>query len=388
MQEVFPAIETCWTRTDSESRLINVDSDPLREHIHFIMNCDAMIVIAFNETISRFIVNMRKQLNLQIPIIFHLYGYATIGCWPLERFGTLENLRGGDIFIGTCEGDVQCMNLTFSNAIVKNIPYPYIPYDFEKNCGKGKKIFSYVGRISDQKNVDTLIRAYHLLKTTDGLQAVPPLYIYGDEDHLGFPNVGVPSTNCLERIEQLIVDYKLEENVFLMGFKAREEIYQVLGSDHIFVSASTHSDENFGMAAMRSLAIGGRAVLTDWGGHTEFKKHHAERVRLVDVRFENNRPVVDPELFAMKMRESLSENIISQNNLAPYFHAEEVVRSFNKILDEIEFKSGPLIKTENAFKIYGQQLDFEKMGFKQRAFSGFDDPVLHSYLSAYKGQHG
>jgi glycosyltransferase involved in cell wall biosynthesis len=384
MQEVFPQIEECWAKTHTDSKIINVDFEPLREYIKFIISCDVLILIAFNETISRLIIHLRKTLNIQIPLILHLYGYATIACWPLKRFGMLEVLNAGDVFIGTCPGDLKCMELSFKNSQTLNIPYPYIPYDFEKKLIKRERVFAYIGRISDQKNVEIIIEAYKLLLNFENSKNIPPLLIYGKEDFLGWPNCGIEASNCLEKIKKLITEYSLTDRVLLMGFEERENIYHNIGKDHIFLSASTHSDENFGMAAMRSLAIGGNAVLSSWGGHIVFKNKHPDRVELIDVELEKCIAKVSPVKFALGMQKALKIKFQDQlPRLSDYFNAGEIINSFEKILNKIEYKSEKLEVTDVATIIYNQQIYYESMGYKQRAFKGHDDPLSLIFKKAY-----
>ncbi len=383
MQEVFPAIEKCWLETDCETKVINIDHEPIRDHLKYIMTCDALIIIAFNETIARFIRHIRKTLEIEIPIILHLYGYATVGFWPLARFNVLECLTESDQFIGTCQGDLNCMAACLENAKTLNIPYPHVPYEFEKIKIDGKKCFAYVGRISDQKNVDQLIDAYYLLKTR--IKNVPPFYIFGDEDKLGWPNFGKEATNCLEQIKLKIEHYQLESDVSLMGFMDREEIYKILGTEHIFVSASTHSDENFGMAAMRSLSVGGKAVLTAWGGHYNFQTHHPDRVLLAKIILDGGRPRVDSHHLSYNMEKMLASSCHKNDlNLANYFSDQAVREQFNVMIKNLPaFNNQALRLTSMGEKIKTQQSEFEKMGFQQRAFSGFDDVAFLKLTKAY-----
>lgn len=383
MREVIPAIENCWQAAAPLARIINVDEEPLRDHLAFLLECDALIVVAFNETISRFIVNIRSNLNIQIPLVLHLYGHATLGCWPQQRFGTLENLNEGDAFIGTCEGDLKCMKHSFENAKTYNIPYPYFSLSEEWKSVKGEKVLSYVGRISDQKNIDLLIKAYKQLVGINLL--APPLYIFGSEDFLGSPNMGIPSTRCLEELVKLVDSLNLSKSVFFKGYFAREEIYKILGSEHIFVSASTHSDENFGMAAMRSLAVGGKAVLSHWGGHQIFRSEHPDRVWTSKVFFENDRPVIDPYDFACRMNDALSSSDTHrQSSLSDYFMPDSVVNNFKKVLKELRYSKNKLVLTEISRRVHRQQSQFEKDGNVQKAFIDYADPLAQLYLGAYR----
>ena len=389
MQEVFPAIEKCWKLSCPDSRIINVDREPLREHIHYLMKSDVLIFIAFNETIARFIIHMRKSLQLEIPMVMHLYGYATVGAWPLKRFGALDCFTESDLFIGTCQGDIKSMKLCFENARVHKIPYPYVPYEFEQNIKDEKEdelSFAYVGRISDQKNIEIILDAYIMLKNK--LQSIPKLYIYGDEDFLGWPNFGVDASDCLARIVKKITHANLQDHVQLLGYQDRSFIYKKLKSKHVFLSASTHSDENFGMAAMRSLALGGRAVLSAWGGHFNFKIHHPNEVQLVRVHLDSGKPFLHSSDFAREMEYFLNKTDMRvDKSLAKYFYESSVVDEFCKLhRDRPKYNQAPLVPTLLGKKIFQQQLHYESSGFKQKAFSGYDDVIFQALTEAYRDE--
>lgn len=382
MQEVFPALEQCWEEASESSKIINADEDRLRDNIFFLMSCDVLVIIAFNETIARFILNIRKTLNLQIPIVFHLHGLATIACWPGQYLGILDCMNSGDAFIGTCIGDLNCMQHTFLNANTYNIPYPYFPLTKYEKRITGERVFAYIGRISDQKNIHLLLESYkEFLNITD---EIIPLYIYGKEDHLGSPNMGLDSTECLSQLLMKVEALAINKFVHFKGFQSRKDIYRSLGSSHIFVSASTHSDENFGMAAMRSLASGGKAVLSNWGGHKEFKRFHPESVWVSDVYIENFKPVINPQHFAKCMYEAFkSQQTFSQNHINDYFLPKSVIKSFQDILTKLNFSPNKLQISDIALEAYQQQRFFESQGDVQKVFKGYSDPLAQVYLTSY-----
>lgn len=385
MQEVLPGIEKCWQMAaeDSkiESKIINVDVEPLREYAKYILQCDMFIIIAFNETISRFMIQVRQTLNTEAPFVLHLYGHATLGLWPQYRFGVLDLMRTNDAFIGTCPGDTKCMSLTSSNALCYEVPYPHIPLDLTPVIKE--KVFAYVGRISDQKNLDILINSYYLLKQRRS--NIPKLVIYGKEDNFGSPNMGIASTDYLNNLKEMLKKLGLENEVVFKGFMPREEIYKELGSNHIFVTASTHSDENFGMALMRSLACGALAVVSNWGGHKVFKTHCQEKVWTVPVYFENFHPRPSVDDFSNAMEEALDSNIKNDTSfqLPEYFSMKNVAERFKEIFCSTESKGEPLLISVMAQRIYQQQSNFEKEGDIQRAFDSYEDPLAQLLLSAY-----
>ncbi len=386
MQEVLPAIERCWEMTaeslNAEAKIFNVDQEPLRNFIHYLFDCDAFIIIAFNETIARFMREVRGTLNLPVPFVLHLYGHASLGLWPQHRFNVLQVMTAGDVFIGTCPGDMNCMKLAGENLLSYDIPYPYFPLEISKIAESELK-FAYIGRISDQKNIDTLIEAYALLENDVG--DLPPLLIYGKEDHFGSPNMGIPSTECLKNLQAKIVQHNLSEKIIFKGFQPREELYAEIGRKHIFLSASTHSDENFGMALMRSLAQGALAVVSHWGGHIPFKNKCSDRVWSAPVHFDTNRPKCDVAAFKEQMKNALAaaKTYNFSGSLPDYFFPKEIAKSFAEILDNISFSSEELKLTSVANEMYAQQLQYESQGDMQRVFTSYDDLKAQKFLRAY-----
>lgn len=391
MQEVLPSIEKCWEQTafeiKAESKIINVDLEPLRNFINYLFQCDAIIIIAFNETIARFMREVRATLNLPMPFVLHLYGHASLGLWPQNRFNVLSIMTSGDAFIGTCPGDIKCMKLTGENFLTFDIPYPYFPIEIDSSKLIDDKIkFAYIGRISDQKNIDILIEAYYLLSLEN--ENLPAFLIYGKEDYFGSPNMGIPSTDYLKYLKEQIQKYNLTEKIIFKGFQSREVIYGELGSKHIFLSASTHSDENFGMALLRSLSMGAIALVSHWGGHIPFKEKCPHKVWTVPVAFKTSRPRPDSLIFKDQMQKVLKHSriIFDKLDLHPipqYFLPEHITKEFAIVLERISSNAEPINISEIAREIYKQQLKFESSGDMQRVFTSYDDYKAQLFLNAY-----
>jgi glycosyltransferase involved in cell wall biosynthesis len=389
MQEVLPSLEQCWPETavanSYEYKLINIDEHPLRSIMSFLLQSDAIVIIAFNETIAKFMREVRVKMQLPIPFIFHLHGLATIALWPFDHFKIMDSLTTGDAFIGTCEGDRHCLDLIFENHTFYRIPYPFYPLDL-KPALSPFSVFVYIGRLSDQKNIEALVNAYHLLCTED--QTIPDFHIYGAEDFLGSPNMAIASSECLEELEILINSLNLDEKIIFKGFKTREEIFSEIGGNHIALSASTHSDENFGMAIMRSLSLGATAVITLWGGHIHFKEQFPESVITVPVSIENGRP--QPDLFALK--EAMKKALLIENpdafylrqNSPDYFKPENVGHKFKKVLDNVHFSETKLSVRPEIRKLFQQKNKFTEDGQIQRIYESYSDLMAIRFLSAYK----
>jgi len=390
MQEIIPNLTSCWEKAclelSFESKVINVDDLNFKDLTKYILLSDVIVFTAFNESIAKLMRAIRVNLGIDAKFIFHLHGLTTIGLWPLEKFGVLNLFKSSDEFIGTCQGDLNCMRHVSPNAKITLIPYPYFPLNSSRENEADQIVFAYVGRLSDQKNITIIIEAYHLLLTQFKNLKTPPLLIYGKEDYLGSPNMGLESEPVLSKCENLIESLGLEKKVIFKGFVPREDLYKEIGPHHIFVSASTHSDENFGMALMHSLAQGGAAVVSAWGGHKVFKKYfNDDTLLLCPVHFKDSIPTVDPQYFAELMMRSF-EGFQCKNNsqLPSYFSSESVSEQFRLLLTNEDHKSIKLLELTNlAHELFEQQKFYESQGFTQRVFRSYEDPLAQIFLKAY-----
>lgn len=104
----------------------------------------------------------------------------------------------------------------------------------------------YVGRLSEHKNVDLLLRAIGLLR--DGMPSIR-CGIIGDG----------PERDTLSRLAK---DLKLEENVVFLGFIERDEdVIATMKSSKVFVLPSTR--EGFGIVLLEANACGVPVIVTD-----------------------------------------------------------------------------------------------------------------------------
>src|SRR5262249_47600709 len=125
------------------------------------------------------------------------------------------------------------------------------------------------------------------------------LEVFGGEDGLGSPNMGISSIGYGERVRSLSQRLRLDEIIRFHGHTKRETIAERLGgARHVFVSASVQSDEDFGMAAFRYLCGGNQAVLTDWGGHAVLRTNFGAAVESVPVHAAVSGPWVEPNALA------------------------------------------------------------------------------------------
>lgn len=290
MQEILPAIEEIWINLDQiDAEIVYAENVTTSEMIKKLIQADLFVITAFNLHIAKHIQLMRKVLRLKAPLWFYVHNLATIYMWPLVRWGIEELLTEEDVFVSTCKRDKQLLEEIYNNAKVIVHPF-YTNWKIEneqlnqKDLGKNSLV--YIGRISLQKNLHTLIWAYSIAKSQN--PEIGNLYIYGKEDDLGSPNMGLSDKEYLKYLKEVACNTGISENVFFEGYVPREKLYQEIDREnYVFITASLHSDENFGMALLKSLEDGKRCIASDWGGHADFKEFFKTNLKLIDVNIEN-----------------------------------------------------------------------------------------------------
>lgn len=383
MQEIIPLIEQSWDflcqKENFHIHSINVDNDSISKNLKYLLSADVFVVTCFNVKIASAIILLRTKLQLDTKIIFYLHGLATIALWPLKRFGVLDVLSSSDIFIGTCEGDLASVKLSLENAQCVKIPFTITEYNIQKLISQTIKPFVFIGRISPQKNLDQLILAYAQLSSE--IKANHLLIIYGAEDHLGYPNLGIKDANYLLKLQEIIKEHNLNSHVILKGFVDRHQIQEELKDGYIFVSPSTHSDENFGMAAFRALIHGSPAILSRWGGHIEYQQEFREQVTYVSPYLNNKSEINTTELYHALL-EASKKTSDYDNRIPHHFSMESISQSLLSLLEK-EGHSAPLIPTSIAKNVFLNQERFEKEGEIQRCFTSFNDPNFIDFFKAY-----
>lgn len=173
------------------------------------------------------------------------------------------------------------------------------------------------GRLVYGKGYDLLIRAFEELKLPNDSWT---LNIIGDGEEKG---------NLLKQIQQA----GLQNNIFLVGQKNKEEIIQMLSNSHIFLMPSR--GENFSVAILEALACGLPVIASDCGG---------ARVCISDM---NGRifPVDDVNALKKIIWDIHNKNIIFNNKLisqncynhyAPKVIANKLTTIFEEVITNYE----------------------------------------------------
>ncbi|MDR0586352.1 MAG: glycosyltransferase family 1 protein, partial [Treponema sp.] len=173
--------------------------------------------------------------------------------------------------------------------------------NLRNRIGKGKFIFLYVGRLSPEKNLDTLLYA-------------------AAEAERRFPGKTVFVFTGDGPFTETIKKQKLS-NVILTGFKRGRELSEIYASADCFAFPS--GTETFGNAALEAMASGLPVAGVAGGGVTDFLSH-------------GNNALLSPE----GSRETFLENLITlmedpvlRLNLAEKARKTALARDWNRVFD-------------------------------------------------------
>lgn len=381
MQEIIPAIEEAWRRSAGKNhhvRVVDVGRETIASYMADLALADQIVFTCFTSKLVRLGEFLRRDAGVRGRYVVYLHNQATIGCWPFYAWGMGEHFRTDDVFVSSSTRDARTFRLTFPKGDVRVHPFSLpLPVDRMKSPGRnGFTTFVYAGRLSSQKNLHTLLVAFALVA-----EARPDarLIIYGGEDGLGSPNMGFKDVGYSKFLVETAEALGIEGRVTFAGSLDREVLHRRLRDPHVLVSASLHSDENFGMSALRSLCMGAPAVLSSWGGHADFAKEFPGRVELVAVRGSKRGPWIDPRELAREMSKALVKKASSRSGLVPAKYrmkaAADLVR---RLALEPEKKTKAKLEPSRLAKSVLSGREGE-----QKVFASYGDRRAHAFLKGY-----
>jgi glycosyltransferase involved in cell wall biosynthesis len=395
MQEVIPAIERVWTRIGQSHRdKVRMLSLPLAPEIEQRLLTSTsqlkhIVITVGTPATARIAVLLRRQMKLAAPMIIYVYGDAVEG---FHAFGDLANvLTESDTLVVSCEAEAVAVRHSFPSAHVRVIPLPLVD-QFQVNGGERDTSYetprlAYVGRVSEQKNLHTLLFALWILRTSYGRAPSITLDIYGCEDNLGSPNMGLQFSNYGTYLRGLSEELDLHHIVKWHGLKPRDWLFDnVHTQPHIFVSPTLHSDENFGSSLLASLVNGHQAVTTAWGGHFGFQEWFPEQLILAPVHRSTMGPVVNPVLLAnaiLRAADRMSTVIVNDTALdlaRTEFSESAVATRTLELLSRAGSEPVSLKKSPVARLIDERRALF---GDTRKIFVDYKDPVVQLFFEAY-----
>lgn len=389
MQEIIPYVEKNWVgfaNDEIKVTVLNVDEMALKDIIPFALQATHLVLTCFNFRVFKVACFIREELALPMNFIYYVHNMATIAFWPFRNWSSTNFFKKNDLFISSCQNDSRTIKAVFSSPRVVVIPFYFLnPVEKYLNKAAGPITeFVYVGRISPQKNLHNLILAYAILKNKNRV-ALPKLNIFGKEDDLGSPNMSLKQTGYRSYLYNLVAKLGLSNDVNFKGHVDRKTINDFLSANTcLSISPSLHSDENFGMAILQSLVFGNHCLISDWGGHSDFKKYFSKRTTLMKVTNSNWGPVLSAETIAESIEESVSST--SQHSdiqLSPHYL---IASHFSTVY---EFLKLPYDNENLKFSLMAENIYTQKNRIfsenPMQIFSDYCDPLFHEITAYYIG---
>lgn len=384
MQEIIPHIVRCWEQTKDSSHqveVIDVDTTPLKSIAKQCWQAQNIVITCFNFQIASTLRVLKKDMGTPARLIFHLHNQATIALWPLQEFGLLPLFTSNDLFISSSTRDWESLKQSVDAPKGGVILFSLSEQELttETHVASEENALYFAGRISRQKNLHSIIEALNVLKQK---KISIEFHIFGDEDFLGSPNMGVKDPSYKDELVNLIQKYNLDDSVIFHGKVDRTELYQSkLKNRKIFISPSAHSDENFGIAAFRSLCRGERLILSDWGGHTDYQQYFPSQIEYVDIIPHNeNGLTCKAEQIADAIMATLPKNIPPFSIPSQYFE-NNISKQYFQLLSTPIGPNSPLKLTSLFNKIMERRVQFKT--HQTKIFHDYHDPLAQELFKAY-----
>jgi hypothetical protein len=392
MQEIIPFIEKAWLNTQSQEHhveLIDIDDSSIFKNAKKVMVADQVVMTCFTVEMSLGLSVLRDQLKLDFRIFYYVHGSASIGHWPLFNYKLGSTLRKSDVFVLTCDGDKRLTQLTLPDVITLKHPFLNDRNSEIKNTEKIEELV-YIGRISEQKNLHSLFFGISLIKDYLRDRKIK-LRIFGGEDNLGSPNMAKKSCSYQMFLEDLSKNVEIEDLIIFEGHVSRDHLDKYLESTSIlYIAPSLHSDENFGMSPYNVLKKGGRCLLSDWGGFSEFRNWFGDQVTYLDIHSGEYGPFLSVTNIGDMIKKGLEISTSSSDkNFESYYSFESIS---NILLEEVNKENldhskmehtllvGELMKARDYYKSNSSNI---RKNNGAQIFSGYNDSKALPFLEGY-----
>lgn len=150
-------------------------------------------------------------------------------------------------------------------------------------------VFCYAGRLSFQKNISFLLKAFVKVAKSDERAH---LLFCGNFDDIGFTELGLRlganayQSELMRYIDALPI--KIKKRILFVGNLEKKELADILAASDLFISMSTYILEDFGLSPVQALLAGTPVLLTEWGGYTDLKESFKNYVDLINVKMQDN----------------------------------------------------------------------------------------------------
>ena len=391
MQEVVPALENVWARmAEAPGMRVSFLRVPLAQQVVDSLrrsNPGTVVVTSITAETERVALMLRDRPGASTRFIIYLCGDSTEG---FDSFGRLADLlTAHDTLIVSSAADADATRRCYPGAHVVVAPFPLVDqFPLSRDVpdpGRAGASLAYVGRVSEQKNLHTLLLAMWLARSDPLPGSGLTLDIYGAEDNLGSPNMGLTYPGYESYLRQLVDQLGLTPAVTWHGFRPRAWLFDnVHLRPHVLVSASLHSDENFGTSVLASLAYGHQVVATAWGGHLDFQRRFPRQLSTVPVHRTWRGPAVDPGRLADALLRAVDRDAgVTQTEVDEARSAYSEAQSAQR-LRGLLFPPGPSrSRLEPSAALLRIRQNRATFGGTRKIYDGYHDPLAHEFFEAY-----
>lgn len=303
-------------------------------------------------------MELKKELGIPFVVTFHALGHirrihqGDNDQFPKERITIEENaVKEASLIIAECPQDREDL-MRYYNAPAEKITiipcgvntdelYPVnkavarsvldLPYD--------EKVLLQLGRMVPRKGVDNVITALSKVKYKDA--KVRLLIVGGDAD----------TAKELVRLKELARQLKIEDKVYFVGQKSREDLKYYYAAADLFITTPWY--EPFGITPLEAMACGTPVIGSKVGG-IKFSVADGHTGVLV--------PPKDPEALARKitgllrspalLREMSNNAIRRINKLFTWeLVARDMQTAYERIIGDNDTSSSKNFKTEESVSL-------------------------------------
>jgi glycosyltransferase involved in cell wall biosynthesis len=261
-------------------------------------------------------------------LIFHLFGDFTLYTPEWARCEKLlKSKQVQFVCASPRQRDLVSSFITFGSKITSVCPFPVSDDEYNYEPGLREKVrhekgfsektfvMTYTGRLSLQKNVLKMI--FSLSKVMGAQKSDWKLILAGSFDDMGSPFFGLrlaPGSYYQGYLKLLkSLPPSIRSRIEWVGALDKKELRALYHGSDLFVSFSTHHDEDYGMSPIEALCCGTPALISDWGGFGGFAIDSS--VELLPVRLSGSGPILDGR--------SLPKKLIAMQNDAQLATANE-----------------------------------------------------------------
>jgi len=286
-------------------------------------------------------------LHSKTKFTFHLYGDFFL---YLDKWNELlELLENKSVLFKVCSKTHQSL----ISSLVDKASFEIFPHlidkDFKSIQTKNKEYdFVYCGRITAQKNIDILVKAFIQLEK-EYPQA--RLLLIGSVDNYGYHYLGseyIKDDQFAKRMQKLI---HLSKNTDIIGHIEHRELSTYLSQARFLISPSTFHEEDFGRIVPEAVMTGCIPILTPWGGYNDFNEICKLKSDIKLKYKENSSLSVDEESLVLAMK-----NCIEGHRT---LNQEEIKKKFLKRFSIESFKKNHQIEKHSLFG--GVNIKFKEM---------------------------